>query len=106
MSAWFLDSELSTCYTTKVIMSDSQNCCSDEHLSTAPWYSFYLLLLSFHLQMACRMVRNLQIVVYKLVGKSINLLHHTKSAACIIINVPAVVQVSVQINQVLLYSEK
>ena len=53
--------------------------------------SFYTLLLSFHLQIAYRKVRNLQICVDKLVGKaSINLLSHTKSAAGIIIDAPAV----------------
>ena len=53
------------------------------------------LLLSFHLQITYRQMRNLQIGVDKLIEKvSINLLHHAKSAACIIsiiiINVPAV----------------
>ena len=57
--------------------------------------SLHPLLLSFHLQIAYRKLRNLQIGVDKLVGKVlINLLHHTKSAPCIIsiilINVPAV----------------
>ena len=51
------------------------------------------LLLSFHLQMAYRKVRNLQIGVDMLVRKVlINLLHRAKSATCIIsiIKVPAV----------------
>ena len=52
--------------------------------STVPWCFLYLLLLDFCLQIAYRKV-NLQIGVNKLVGKvSINLLHHVKSAACII----------------------
>ena len=39
--------------------------------------SFYLLLVSFHLQIAYRKVRNLRIGVNKLVGKmSINLMSH------------------------------
>ena len=49
-------------------MLDLQNCCSDERLSIAPWCFFYPLLLSFHLQIVCRKVRNLQIGVDKLVG--------------------------------------
>ena len=49
--------------------------------------SFYLLLSSNHLQK----VRNLQIGVDKLVGKVLmNLLRHTKSAAHVIIDAPAV----------------
>ena len=56
--------------------------------------SFYPLLIGFHLQITYRKVQNLQIGVDKLVGKvSMNLLHHAKSAACIIsiiINMPAV----------------
>ena len=44
------------------------------------WCFPYPLLLSFHLQIAYRKVRNLQIGVDKLVGKVlINLLHHEKS---------------------------
>ena len=58
-----------------------QNRCSEEHLSTALWC----------FQLTYRKVRNLRTVVDKLVGKSINLLHHIKSAACIIIIVPTVV---------------
>ena len=54
--------------------------------------SFYPLLVSFGLQITYRKVRNLQIGIDKFVGKvSINLLHHTKSAAyiiSIIINTP------------------
>ena len=39
---------------------------------------FYLLLVSFHLQIAYRKVRNLQIGVDKLVEKVLrNILHHT-----------------------------
>ena len=56
--------------------------------------SFYPLLVSFHLQITYRKVRNLQIGVDKLVGKvAINLLHHTKSATylfSIIIDAPVV----------------
>ena len=58
--------------------------------------SFYLLL-TFHLQIIYRKVRNLQNDVDKLVGKVVlKLLHHAKSAACIIsiiIDVPAVAHV-------------
>ena len=57
--------------------------------------SFYPSLLSFHLQTAYRKVRNLQIGVNKLVGKVlINLLHHTKLVACIIMDAPTVVAVA------------
>ena len=55
---------------------------------------FYPLLLIFCPQITYRKVRNLQIDFDNLVGKaSINLLHHTKSVACvisIIINTPAI----------------
>ena len=55
--------------------------------------SFYFLLVNFHLQIAYRKARNLQIGVNKLVGKVlINLLRHTKLVACvisIIIHVPS-----------------
>ena len=54
----------------------------------------FALLVSIHLQITYSKMKNLQIGVYKLVGKvSINLLHHTKSAVCIIsiiVNAPAV----------------
>ena len=61
--------------------------------------SFYPLLVSFHLQIASRKVRNLRIGVNKLVRKvSINLLRHVKfimsqsatSVISIIIAVPAI----------------
>ena len=66
MSAWFLDSELSTCFITQRY----------KRLSTAPWcFLLYPLLVSFHLQIAFRKVRNFRIGVNKLVGKVlINLL--------------------------------
>ena len=57
--------------------------------------SFYPLLLSFHLHIAYKKVRNLQIGIDKFVGNvSINSLLHTKSAArviSIIFDVAAVV---------------
>ena len=44
--------------------------------------SFHHLLVSFHLQIAYKIVKNLQIGVNKFVGKVlINLLHHTVSLA-------------------------
>ena len=53
--------------------------------------SFYLLLVSFHLHITYRKVRNLRIGVNKLVGKVlINLLCRAK----FIIDVPAIVQLS------------
>ena len=68
-------------------MLDLQNCCSEvEIYPQCHDASFYPLLVSFHLQITYRKVRNLQIGVNKLLGKvSINLLHHVKfitSAQC------------------------
>ena len=66
-------------------MSYLRNRYSEERLSTAPRCSFYPLLVNFHLQIAYRKVRNLQIGVDNLVGKvSINLLCHAKLTVCII----------------------
>ena len=54
----------------------------------------FSLLISFHLQIAYRKVRNLQKSVNKFVGKAlINLLSHAKLAICvisIIIDAPAI----------------
>ena len=80
-------------YATKLITSDLQNCCSKECLSTVPGVSFYLLLVSFHLQITYRKIRNFPVGIKKLVGKvSINLLLMScKVRVCIIsmiINVP------------------
>ena len=45
----------------------------------------FILFVSFHLQITYRKVRNLRIGINKLVGKVfINLLHHAKSAICVI----------------------
>ena len=49
-------------------MSDLKKNCSNEHLSNA-LFSFYPLILSFHLQIAYGKVRSLLIGVEKLVGK-------------------------------------
>ena len=65
-------------HTIKVIATDLRNCCLEESLFTAHDASFYPLLICFHLQIAYRKVRSLQIGVNKLVGKVlVNLLCHT-----------------------------
>ena len=70
----------------KVIMLDLQNCFFDECLSTVPWcFLLSFITFSFCLQITYTKVRNLQIGIDNLVLKvSINLLHHKKSATCII----------------------
>ena len=82
-----LDVLLQNFYAADVITSELQNCCSEECLSTVPRY-FLLSFISYFIFKS--QVRNLQMSVDKLVGMvSVNLLHHVKLVACVIINVPA-----------------
>ena len=75
MSAWVLDSELSTCFTQQINFIGLKNYNSDEHYLTLPWC---FLLCFLHFQITYKKVINSQIGVDKLVTNvSINLLLHT-----------------------------
>ena len=50
-------------------MTDLRKCCSEECLSTVPWYFLYPLSASFHLRIAYRKVKNSLTGVNKLVEK-------------------------------------